>query len=90
VVVDVGNGKYGGHDREAQADHVFPINSGHEIYPYSRRPPGSTYLLIGDEEMSRRGRVLGGDQLPQSPMCDAGGVAQSSGGYTTSSTSPTR
>jgi plastocyanin len=81
VVVDVGNGKYGGTIEKPKLINVFPINSGHEIYPYFQKATGKTYLFIGDEEMSRRGRVWEGTNY-RNTMFDAGGVAQSSGGYT--------
>jgi hypothetical protein len=81
VAVDVGNGKYGGSIEKPKLISVFPINSGHEIYPYFQKSTGRTYLFIGDEEMSRQGRVWEGTNYRQS-MYEAGGVAQSSGGYT--------
>jgi hypothetical protein len=81
VVVDVGNGKYGGTIEKPKLVTVFPINSGHEIYPYFQKSTGKTYLFIGDEEMSRAGRVWEGTNYRNS-MTTAGGVAQTSGGYT--------
>jgi hypothetical protein len=86
VVVDVGNGKYGGTIERPKLVTVFPINSGHEIYPYVQQKTGKVYLFIGDEFMSRQGRVWEGtaysDELrnPAGPV--AGGVPQTSGGYT--------
>jgi hypothetical protein len=81
VVVDVGNGKYGGTIEKPKLITVFPINSGHEIFPYVQKSTGKTYLFIGDEEMSRAGRVWEGTNYFNS-MTTAGGVAQTSGGYT--------
>ena len=81
VVVDVGNGKYGGTIEKPKLITVFPINSGHEIFPYFLKSTGKTYLFIGDEEMSREGRVWEGTNYRNS-MTTAGGVAQTSGGYT--------
>ena len=86
VVVDVGNGKYGGSIEKPKLITTFPINSGHEIFPYFQKKTGKVYLFIGDEEMSRRGRVWEGTNY--SPELRAatgpmpGGVAQTSGGYT--------
>jgi hypothetical protein len=85
VIVDVGNGKYGGTIERPKLINVFPVNSGHEIYPYYQKSTGKTYLFIGDEEMSRRGRVWegtnyslrGADGKPPK-----GAIAQTSGGYT--------
>jgi len=81
VVVDVGNGKYGGSIEKPKLITVFPVNSGHEIFPYFQKSTGKTYLFIGDEEMNRAGRAWEGTNYFQS-MYDAGGVAQTSGGYT--------
>lgn len=85
VVVDVGNGKYGGSIEHPKLITVFPINSGHEIYPYYQKSTGKTYLFIGDEEMNRAGRVWEGTQYKfagpdgKPPKKD---IAQTSGGYT--------
>ncbi len=81
VVVDVGNGKYGGTIEKPKLIATFPINSGHEIYPYYQKSTGKTYLFIGDEEMSRTGRVWEGTNY-RGAMTTPGGVAQTSGGYT--------
>ena len=86
VVVDVGNGKYGGSIEKPKLITVFPINSGHEIFPYFQKSTGKVYLFIGDEEMSRTGRVWEGTsyntelRAPGGPV--RGGIAQTSGGYT--------
>lgn len=80
VVVDVGNGKYGGTIEKPKLITVFPINSGHEIYPYYQAKTGKTYLFIGDEEMNREGRVWEGTRY-FNEMTTPGGVAQTSGGY---------
>ena len=81
VVVDVGNGKYGGTIEKPKLITVFPINSGHEIFPYFQKSTGKTYLFIGDEEMSRTGRVWEGTNY-RGTLGQGGGVAQTSGGYT--------
>ena len=81
VVVDVGNGKYGGSVEKPKLITVFPVNSGHEIYPYYQKSTGKTYLFIGDEEMGRQGRVWEGTNY-WNTMYEAGGIAQTSGGYT--------
>jgi len=81
VVVDVGNGKYGGSIEKPKLITVFPINSGHEIYPYFQKSTGKVYLFIGDEEMNRAGRVWEGTNY-RDEMTTPGGVPQTSGGYT--------
>jgi hypothetical protein len=85
VVVDVGNGKYGGTIEHPKLITVYPVNSGHEIYPYFQKATGKTYLFIGDEEMNRRGRVWEGTNYQLTgpdgnPPKNS--VAQSSGGFT--------
>ena len=80
VLVDVGNGKYGGTLQKPKLISVFPINSGHEIYPYVQASSGKTYLFIGDEEMNRAGRVWEGTNYGPT-LGQSGGVAQTSGGY---------
>ena len=85
VVVDVGNGKYGGTIEKPKLITVYPVNSGHEIYPYYQKKTGKTYLFIGDEEMSRRGRVWEGTQYALSGpdgKPPKNSIAQTSGGYT--------
>jgi hypothetical protein len=86
VVVDVGNGKYGGTIENPKLVTVYRVNSGHEIFPYFQKSTGKVYLFIGDEEMSRTGRVWEGTnysaelRAPTGPV--RGGIAQTSGGYT--------
>ncbi len=85
VMVDVGNGKYGGTIQKPKLINVFEINSGHEIYPYFQKSTGRTYLFLGDEEMNRRGRVWEGTQYSLSGpdgKPPKNGIAQTSGGYT--------
>jgi hypothetical protein len=85
VAVDVGNGKYGGSLKAPKLINTVPINSGHEIYPYSQQSTGKTYLFIGDEEMSRPGRAWAGTNYALSGpggVPPKGGIAQTSGGYT--------
>ena len=85
VVVDVGNGKYGGTIENPKLITTYKVNSGHEIYPYFQKSTGRTYLFIGDEEMSRRGRVFEGSGYSLSGADGKpprNGVPQTSGGYT--------
>ncbi|MEQ1692143.1 MAG: Ig-like domain-containing protein, partial [Gemmatimonas sp.] len=85
VMVDVGNGKYGGTIEKPKLINTFGINSGHEIYPYFQKSTGRMYLFLGDEEMNRRGRVWEGTQYQlgsQTVAPPKGGIAQTSGGYT--------
>lgn len=81
VVVDVGNGKYGGSIEHPKLITVYSVNSGHEIFPYFQQSTGKVYLFIGDEEMNRSGRVWEGTNY-FGQMTTPGGVPQTSGGYT--------
>jgi hypothetical protein len=81
VIVDVGNGKWGGTVEKPKLINVFNVNSGHEIYPYFQKSTGKAYLFLGDEEMSRQGRVWEGTNYFNA-MTTPGGIAQTSGGYT--------
>lgn len=83
VAVDVGNGKYGGTIESPKLIATYPTTSGatHEIYPYVQQSTGKTYLFLGDEIMSREGRVWEGTSYFQG-INAPGGVAQTSAGYT--------
>ena len=83
VAVDVGNGKWGGSIAAPKLIATYPTTSGatHEIYPYHQKSTGKTYLFLGDEIMSREGRVWEGTNYRQS-MTTPGGVPQTSAGYT--------
>jgi hypothetical protein len=85
VVVDVGNGKYGGSIEKPKLITVYQVNSGHEIFPYFQKSTGRVYLFIGDEEMSRQGRVWEGSGYTlRGPDGNPPrkGIAQTSGGFT--------
>jgi hypothetical protein len=85
VVVDVGNGKYGGTIEKPKLITVYEVNSGHEIFPYFQKKTGKVYLFIGDEEMNRSNKVWGGSGYQLSGpdgKPPKNSVAQNSGGYT--------
>lgn len=87
VAVDVGNGKWGGSVERPVLIGTFPTTSGatHEIFPYVQKSTGKTYLFLGDEIMSREGRVWEGTAYMQDLFGDrpkSGGVPQTSAGYT--------
>ena len=83
VAVDVGNGKYGGSIANPKLITTYPTTSGatHEIFPYFQQSTGKVYLFLGDEIMSRQGRVWEGTNYAQN-MTQRGGIAQTSAGYT--------
>ncbi len=83
VAVDVGNGKYGGSPQKPVLVGTYPTTSGatHEIFPYHQKSTGKVYLFLGDEIMSRKGRVWEGTDY-MNTLGQAGGVPQTSAGYT--------
>jgi hypothetical protein len=87
VAVDVGNGKWGGTIEKPVLISTYATTSGatHEIYPYHQKATGKTYLFLGDEIMSRQGRVWEGTNYMQDLFGNSpkrGGVPQTSAGYT--------
>ena len=87
VAVDVGNGKYGGTPQKPVLISTYATTSGatHEVFPYFQKTTGKVYLFLGDEIMSRAGRVWEGtnyfgDLFGDKPK--KGGVPQTSAGYT--------
>ncbi len=83
VAVDVGNGKWGGTIEKPKLIATYPTTSGatHEIFPYVQKSTGKVYLFLGDEIMSREGRVWEGTSYLQN-INQKGGVPQTSAGYT--------
>lgn len=83
VAVDVGNGTWGGSIQNPKLIATYPTTSGatHEIYPYYQKSTGKVYLFLGDEIMSRQGRVWEGTNY-LSNINAPGGVPQTSAGYT--------
>ncbi|MGI9076328.1 MAG: Ig-like domain-containing protein [Gemmatimonadaceae bacterium] len=83
VAVDVGNGKWGGTIEKPRLIATFPTTSGatHEIFPYFQKNTGKVYLFLGDEIMSRQGRVWEGTSYLQN-INAKGGPPQTSAGYT--------
>jgi hypothetical protein len=83
VAVDVGDGRWGGTIENPVLINSFATTSGatHEVYPYFQRSTGRTYLFLGDEIMSRQGRVWEGTTY-RNEMTTPGGVPQTAAGYT--------
>ncbi|MEX2527674.1 MAG: Ig-like domain-containing protein [Gemmatimonadota bacterium] len=81
VVVDVGNGRWGGTIENPVLINTVPLNTGHEIYPYVQETTGKVYLFAGDEVMNRAGRVWEGTDY-RATLGSEGGIAQTSAGYT--------
>ena len=83
VAVDVGNGKWGGTIEKPKLIATYPTTSlaTHEIFPYVQKSTGKVYLFLGDEIMSREGKVWEGTSYLQN-INQKGGVPQTSAGYT--------
>jgi hypothetical protein len=62
VVVDVGNGRWGGSPENPVFVTAYPTPSGatHAAFPYFQESTGKTYLFLGDEIMNRRGLAWAG------------------------------
>ncbi len=62
VVVDVGNGRWGGSPEHPVLVTSFPTPTGatHATFPYHQESTGKTYLFVGDEIMQRRGLAWAG------------------------------
>jgi hypothetical protein len=90
VVVDVGNGRWGGSIDEPVFVTTIPIPTGrtHAIFPYFSESAGRNYLFVGDEIMNRRGKAWAG--YPRSmgsyadqydPETGLGGIPLTTSGY---------
>ena len=85
VVVDVGNGRWGGTiENPVFVTNVpYPVGRTHAAFPYFQESSGKVYLFLGDEILTREGAAFegfGGDD-PYDPVTGAGGVQSPSSGY---------
>jgi hypothetical protein len=85
VVVDVGNGRWGGSiDNPVFVTNVpYPVGRTHAAFPYVQESTGKVYLFLGDEILSREGAAFegyGGDD-PYDPATGEGGVQSPTSGY---------
>ena len=62
VVVDVGDGRWGGSPENPVlvTTYATPTGATHAAFPYHQESTGKTYLFLGDEIMSRRGLAWAG------------------------------
>ena len=90
VVVDVGNGRWGGSPENPVPVTTFPTPSGatHAAFPYFQESTGKTYLFLGDEIMSRQGlawagypRSMGSYSQRYDPESGSGGIPLATRGY---------
>ncbi len=81
VVVDVGNGKWGGSiDNPVFVTNVpTPVGRTHAAFPYSQESTGKFYLFLGDEIMSRGDAAWGGVGTSRIP--GPGGTPAANRGY---------
>jgi hypothetical protein len=69
VVVDVGNGKWGGTIEEPVfvTNVPYPVGRTHAAFPYYQESTGKVYLFLGDEILNRRGAAWAGAGLSGIP-----------------------
>ncbi|MEE2899682.1 MAG: Ig-like domain-containing protein [Gemmatimonadota bacterium] len=90
VVVDVGDGRWGGSPENPVfvTSYATPDGRTHATFPYFQESTGKTYLFLGDEIMNRRGlawagypRSMGSYQSKYDPASGTGGIPLVTRGY---------
>jgi hypothetical protein len=86
VVVDVGNGRWGGSiERPVFVTAVpYPVGATHAAFPYLQESTGKFYLFLGDEISGGRGAAwagAGADNQRYDPATGEGGVQGRMSGY---------
>ena len=87
VVVDVGDGRWGGSIEDPVFVTSYPVPTGatHAIFPYTSESTGKRYLFIGDEILTREGMAwegVGPDfRQKYDPETGRGGYPRASWGY---------
>ena len=87
VVVDVGNGKWGGTIENPVFVTAFPLPTGrtHAVFPYYQESTGKFLLFVGDEIIGRRGLAWEGTgpdvRQPYDPETGRGGYPRATAGY---------
>jgi hypothetical protein len=90
VVVDVGNGRWGGSPQNPVfvTSYASPSGKTHAAFPYYQESTGKTYLFLGDEWMDRTGlawagypREMGSYQSRYDPETGTGGIPLVTRGY---------
>jgi hypothetical protein len=88
VVVDVGNGRWGGSIENPVFVTSFPLTTGstHAVFPYYQESTGRFLLIVGDERVQRNGLAwegTGPDHRQQyDPQTGKGGYPRATSGYT--------
>ena len=87
VVVDVGNGRWGGSPENPVFVTNIPLPSGqtHAVFPYLQESTGKFYLIAGDEIVSREGLAWEGTgpdhRIQYDPETGRGGYPRATSGY---------
>jgi hypothetical protein len=88
VVVDVGDGRWGGSIENPVFVTSFPLTTGstHAVFPYYQESTGRFLLIVGDERVQREGLAWEGsgpDHRQQyDPETGTGGYPRATSGYT--------
>ncbi|MDH3270581.1 MAG: Ig-like domain-containing protein [Gemmatimonadota bacterium] len=88
VVVDVGDGRWGGSIESPVFVTSFPLTTGstHAVFPYYQESTGRFLLIVGDERVQRTGLAwegTGPDHRQQyDPATGTGGYPRATSGYT--------
>jgi hypothetical protein len=80
VVVDVGNGKYGGSITNPRyvTNIPYPVGRTHAAFPYFQQSTGKFYLFLGDEILNRQGAAWAGTGAN---LREPGGLPPTTSGY---------
>ena len=87
VMVDVGNGRWGGSIENPVLINSYPLPSGqtHAVFPYVSQSTGKFYLFAGDEITNRRGLAWQGNgpdvRMAYDPETGRGGYPRVTSGY---------
>lgn len=85
VIVDVGNGRWGGSiENPVLVTNVpYPVGRTHAAFPYFQESTGKFYLFLGDEILTRAGLAFEGfgSDDAYDPATGQGGVQSPSSGY---------
>ena len=87
VVVDVGNGKWGGSIAKPVFVTSFPLTTGstHAVFPYYQESTGRFLLIVGDERVQRDGLAWKGTgpdhRVQYDPITGKGGYPRATSGY---------
>ncbi|MEQ8329942.1 MAG: Ig-like domain-containing protein [Longimicrobiales bacterium] len=87
VVVDVGNGRWGGSIENPVFVTSFPLTTGstHAVFPYFQESTGRMLLIVGDERVQRQGLAWEGSgpdhRIQYDPVTGKGGYPRATSGY---------